>query len=270
MYILTTIIAILVGCLAIWYIIRYFWTKSVGQLEEVNVGQNSDAMVVKLRQWMNQVPKNDYVRLSHINSRNSLPNSSFGFRFAQGITVGIAILTAPLIFVSIVFLPLPFVFLFLGLFYMPYYCKQIIAERELEWYKSFNLYHEIAIEAETDVMSSVFFRLEPSIKSEEVREGIRSIISDVNTGSTKTIDDYPFPIVRKFEKIVRDLENGDGSASSAIRGFYQDTYRDYKFRIVKILAQTANKAVASTLPFLMVSLVIALLIPLVVQFLQNM
>lgn len=269
MNLIAVLAASAIASLCIWYIIRYYWTRSVDQLVEVNIGQAKTPAIARLRNWMTLPPKNDYVRLSHINVKNSLPETSYGFRVAQGVSVILGVALLPLAALNMTFILISLVFIGLGLFYMPYYCKQIVVERELEWYKGFNLYHEIAIESETDVISSVFFRLEPTIPSLEVKEGLRAIISDISTGGSQTINDYPFPIVRKLEKILANLESGDSTANAALKSFYKDTYRDYKFRIVKILAQTANKAVASTLPFLMISLVVALIVPLILQFVQN-
>lgn len=269
MDLIAVIAASAIASLAIFYIIRYYWTRSVDQLVEVDIGQAKTPAIVKLRRWMMKPPKNDYIRLSHINVKNSLPETAYGFRIAQGVSIIVGFAILPLAAINMTFIFISLVFIGMGLFYMPHYCKQIVTERELEWYKGFNLYHEIAIESETDVISSVFFRLEPTIGSLEVKEGLRTIINDIGTGNSRAIIDYPFPIVRKLEKILANLESGDSAANAALQTFYKDTYRDYKFRIVKILAQTANKAVASTLPFLMISLVVALIVPLILQFVQN-
>ena len=253
----------LVGALSLWFIARYFYIKASGEIETAVIGQES--FPVRVHKFFNTAPATDYIRLSHINVANSLPESVFGFRLAQLIVIALGLVSAVLIPLNMIFALLPIMFIGLGAWYMPQYCKGIVNERELEWYKAFNLYQEIALEAETDVMSSVFFRLEAHIKHKEVREGIRTILEDISSGGDRTARDYPFPIVQKLQQILKNLENGDSAAITALNEFYRETYRDYKFKINKILAQTANKAILATLPFLLVSLVVALLVPMIIQ-----
>lgn len=159
--------------------------------------------------------------------------------------------------------------------YPMYYYKAIGDEREAEWNKTYEyiwvIKHNITLYDPAKAYMNVKLYIEKHAPhNKEIIQGFEDFYRYWNTDE---IDPYirrfyPFPVTREINQIIFNMHRTGEFPEEELNSLRSFIVNTQNLAVEKTLSSVSGRATIFSLPFLMFSVIIALMIPLIYQILQ--
>lgn len=161
---------------------------------------------------------------------------------------------------------------FLFVYYPLYYYKGIAKEREDEWYKMYEfiwvIKHNLMLyDPAKAYLNTKLYIEEHAPHNKELIQGFDDFYKYWNiNGIDPYIDyNYPFPITREITQIIFNTAKTGNFPEESLNSLRYFIINQQDLSVEKCLSKVSTQATLSSLPFLMISVIIALMIPLIMQ-----
>lgn len=165
----------------------------------------------------------------------------------------------------------------LFVWYPMYYYKSIGSERETEWSKIYEyiwvLKHNLVIYTpEKAYMNTKLYIEEHSPHNKEIIQGFYDFYQYWDNSQIDPYIEqyYPFSITREIVQIVFNMSKTGEFPEDSLNSLRAFIINQQDLMVTKILSSVTGKATIYSLPFLMISVILALMVPLVMQLINFM
>lgn len=193
-----------------------------------------------------------------------------------GLAIGIPVLAVGYILLGIPYGILPGI-LVIGFawVYPSYFYKATGDERELEWNKMYAFIWKLKNDLKLYDPKQAFIniRVYLELNFPEDKELIQGFKDFADHWREDEIDEYlkkyyPFSVPKEIIQIAFNSQQTGTSPVNQLDQLRQFTKNQQDKAVIKILANTTSMATASSLPFMLISIIVALAIPMVMQFMK--
>ena len=167
----------------------------------------------------------------------------------------------------------------IGWWYPMYYYKEIAKERENEWDKMYEFIWVIKHSAWLYDAKKVCLETKKYIENhypqyKELISGFNDFYNHWDERSNELpefiLKYYNFPVPKEIYNILFQMQQTGNPPDQSLDNLRVFTLNRHKAKIQKCLSLVASKATIASLPFLMISIIIALLIPMILTVMQFM
>lgn len=162
--------------------------------------------------------------------------------------------------------------------YPPYHYKEKIRARENAWFKIQQHLYKLSEELESNDYKKALLNVSTylfSIKEDELARGLAYMVEkwpdkaeDINAATEEFEYYYPFEIARDLFVLLLNAEQSGVSSTQRIESFKGTVIMKYNKFADKELSRIPAITTCLSLPFLMLSCIVALLVPAIINMLQ--
>lgn len=248
--------------------------KEIGNKNDI---KSQKERIKALSQNMSKYKKDNHIDMIFRTSKNPWGISKETFQFIRfgGLTLSIILAILALIILDFRYSLFILAIGILCVWYPSYYYKAIGEEREAEWGKMYEFIWVIKHNLMLYDPAKSFLNTRDYIKSHAPhnKEIIQGFDDFYNYWNDKNIDPYieryyPFSIAREIYQIIFNMSQTGEFPEDQLNALRIFVINTQNLKVEQSLSSVSGKATVFSLPFLMISVIIGLMVPLIVQVLD--